>query len=144
MMELATRIDRNATARVSQYGIPRVNRIFGIRDSAEEDASAMPLIQGSTPGVFRTEVDSRGRDARCQGIGDNRYSGGTTAGPRNASSARDSRERYARPDHNRWKFDPSIICDACKRWGHPASQCDLLAQAIFLTKYMKHTLTDLA
>jgi hypothetical protein len=66
MMELAT-----ATVRVSQYGIPQVNRIFGIRDSAEEDASAMPLIQGSTPVVFQTEVDSRGRDARCQGIGDN-------------------------------------------------------------------------
>jgi len=52
MMELATRIDRNATARVSQYGILRVNRIFSIGDSAEEDESAMPLIQGSTPAVF--------------------------------------------------------------------------------------------
>jgi hypothetical protein len=62
MMELATRIDRNATERVFQYGIPQVNRIFGIGDSAEEDASAMPLIQGSTPAVFRTEVDSRGRN----------------------------------------------------------------------------------
>jgi hypothetical protein len=90
------------------------------------------------------EVDSRGRNVQCQGIGDNRYSGGTPAGPRNASSARNSRRRYARPDHNRQKFDPSIICNACKRRGHPASQCDLLAQAIFLNKYMKHSLTDLA
>ena len=121
-----------------------MNRIFGVGDSAEEDESAMPLIQGSTPAVFQTEVDSGGRDVRRHDIGDNRYSGGTPAGPRNASSARDSRRRYARPDHNRRKFDPSIICDACKRRGHPASQCDLLAQAIFLTKYMKHSLTDLA
>jgi hypothetical protein len=52
MMELATRIDRNATARVSQYGLPRVNRIFGVGDSDEENESAMPLIQGSTPAVF--------------------------------------------------------------------------------------------
>ena len=104
----------------------------------------MPLIQGSTPAVFRTEVDSRGRNVQRHGIGDNRYSGGTPAGPRNASSARDSRGRYARPDHNKRKFDPSIICDACKRRGHPASQCDLLAQAIFLTKHMKHSLMDLA
>ncbi len=36
LMELATRIDRNGTARVSQYVIPRVNRIFGVGDSAED------------------------------------------------------------------------------------------------------------
>ncbi len=52
MMELANRIDRNATARVSQYGILRVNRIFGIEDFAYDDESAMPIIQGSTPAVF--------------------------------------------------------------------------------------------
>ena len=52
MMELVTRIDRNAMARVSQYGMPRANRIFGVGDSAEEEESAMPLIQGSTPVVF--------------------------------------------------------------------------------------------
>jgi hypothetical protein len=121
MMELATRIDRNATARVSQYGILQVNRIFGIGHSAEEDASAMPLIQGSTPVVVRTEVDSRGRNVQRHGFGNNRYSGCTPAGPQNASSARDSRKHYARPDHNQRKFDPSIICDACKRRGHPAS-----------------------
>ncbi len=51
---------------------------------------------------------------------------------------------YARPDHDQQKLDPTMICKACKRRGHPASQCDLLAQAIFLTKYMKHSLTDLA
>ena len=144
MMELANRIDRNARARVSQYDIPRMNRIFGVGDSADDDESATPIIQGSTPAVFRTDVNSRGRELRCQGIGDNRYSGGALAGPRNASIARDSRGRYARPDHNRRKFDPSIICDACKRRGHPASQCDLLAQAIFLNKYMKHSLPDMA
>ena len=52
MMKLANRIDRNATARVSQYGISRVNRIFGVEDSADDDESAMPIIQGSTPAVF--------------------------------------------------------------------------------------------
>ena len=54
MMELANKIDRNATAWVSQYGIPRVNRIFGVGDSADDDKSATPIIQGSTPVVFRT------------------------------------------------------------------------------------------
>ena len=85
MMELATRIDRNVTAQVSQYGILWVNKIFGIGDSAEDDESAMPLIQGSTPAIFRTDVDSRGRERRRQGNGDNRYSGSAPAGPRNAA-----------------------------------------------------------
>ncbi len=52
MMELANRIDRNATARVSQYGILQVNRIFGVEDSVDDDKSATPIIQGSTPAVF--------------------------------------------------------------------------------------------
>ena len=52
MMELANRIDKNATAGVSQYGILRVNRIFGVEDSADNDKSATPIIQGSTPAVF--------------------------------------------------------------------------------------------
>ena len=52
MMELANRIDRNATAWVSQYIVPRVNRMFGVGDSADDDKSATPIIQGSTLAVF--------------------------------------------------------------------------------------------
>ena len=144
MIELANRIDKKAMAWVFQCGIPRANRIFGVADSADDEESTTPIIQGSTPAVFRTDVDSRGRKIGRQGISNNRYSRGTPGSPRNAYNPRNSRRCYARPDHNRRKFDSSIICDACKRRGHPASQCDLLAQAIFLTKYMKHSLTDLA
>jgi hypothetical protein len=118
--------------------------MYGVVGCEDDDKSTTPIIQGSTPAVFQTDVDSRGRDIRCQGIGDNRYSGNSPGGPRDAYRPRDLRGHYVRPDHNRRKFDPSIICDACKPRGHPASQCDLLAQAIFLTKYMKHSLTDLA
>jgi hypothetical protein len=144
MMELATRIDRNATARVSQYGMPRANRLFGVGDSADDDESIMPMVQGYTPTVFRMDGDQRGRDFRRQGFGDKRYLGGPPPGARNAYGTREARGRYARPDHNRRKYDSSIICDACKRRGHPAAQCDLLAQAIFINKYMKHSLTDIA
>ena len=47
------------------------------------------------------------------------------------------RGRYARPDHNRRPCDPDITCAACKRRGHPASNCDMLAIALFLDKYNK-------
>ena len=147
MMELANRIDTNAMAWVSHYGIPRANRMYGAAECGDDEESTTPLIQGSTLAVFCADVDGRGRDIRRQGIGDNRYSGGAPGSPRDAYRPRDLPNpcgRYARPDHNKSKFAPTITCDACKQWGHPASQCDILAQAIFFTKYIKHSLTDLA
>ena len=54
----------------------------------------------------------------------------------NRRPARDGpRGRYAWPDHNRWQWDPDITCAACKRCGHPAANCDMLAMALFLEKY---------
>jgi len=37
-----------------------------------------------------------------------------------------------------------LQCEACKRVGHAATTCDILAQALFITKYMKYTLDDKA
>ncbi len=72
MIELANRIDKNATAWISQYGIPRVNRMYGIADDGDDEESTTPLIQGYTPVVFCADVDGRGREFCCPGIGDNR------------------------------------------------------------------------
>ena len=47
-----------------------------------------------------------------------------------------SRGQYPCPDHNRRAWDPDITCAACKRRGHPASNCDMLAMALFLDKYI--------
>jgi hypothetical protein len=33
-------------------------------------------------------------------------------------------------------------CNACKRLGHEAPSCDMLAIALFLDKYIKHSLSD--
>ena len=46
MMELANRIDKNAKAWVSQYGIPWANRMYSVADGWDDDDSASPLIQG--------------------------------------------------------------------------------------------------
>ena len=121
--------------------------MYGVADWGNNEDSTTLLIQGSTPAVFRADLDGCGCEFRRLGIGDNRYSRGAPGSPRDAYRPWDlpnPRKHYARPNHNRRKFDPTIICNACKRRGHPASQCDLLAQAIILTKYMKHSLTDLA
>ena len=34
------------------------------------------------------------------------------------------------------------MCAACKRRGHPASKCDMLAMALFLERYIKSTMTS--
>ncbi len=35
-----------------------------------------------------------------------------------------------------------MVCDACRCSGHLASQCDMLAMAIFIEKYKRGTLAD--
>jgi hypothetical protein len=47
----------------------------------------------------------------------------------------------ARPDRNRRPFLPDIQCAACKRVGHVAKHCDMLATAICLERYMKNDLS---
>ena len=46
------------------------------------------------------------------------------------------------PDQRRCSFIPGVQCDACKLIGHEASSCDMLAIALFLNKYIKHSLSD--
>ncbi len=49
--------------------------------------------------------------------------------------------RLAHPDCNRRPFLPDIQCAACKRVGHMAKHCDMLATAICLERYMKHDMS---
>ena len=49
--------------------------------------------------------------------------------------------RLARPDRNRRPFLPDVQCAACKRVGHVANHCDMLAAAICLERYMKADLS---
>ncbi len=51
-------------------------------------------------------------------------------------------DQSIRPDLRRRSFIPGAQCDACKRIGHEASSCDMLAIALFLDKYVKHSLSD--
>ena len=51
------------------------------------------------------------------------------------------RDRSIRPDLRHRTFLPGVQCAACKRLGHEASSCDMLAIALFLDKHKK-TLTE--
>jgi hypothetical protein len=51
------------------------------------------------------------------------------------------RGQLARPDHNQRPFLPDVQCAACKKVGHVAKHCNMLATAICLERYMKHDLS---
>ncbi len=148
MMGLALQMNKNARARVREV-LPRVAR----RLAWEQDGwhPATPEIQGyHLPRVFRTEtprdcmqydyagsrMPERRFEGRDYGRGASRQS--PQEAPRGSPRrlARDGpRGRYAWPDHNRRQWDSDITCAACKRRGHPAANCDMLAMALFLEKY---------
>ena len=64
-------------------------------------------------------------------------------------NARDTSMKYLHPipepqrgQHNlrrRWAYDPYTKCHACGQTGHMAVQCDTLAMAILIRKYMKES-----
>ncbi len=59
----------------------------------------------------------------------------------NGRTGRPSRGRFTRPDRNDGPYRPDTICDACRRTGHVAANCDVLAIALFIEKY-KQDLSD--
>jgi hypothetical protein len=148
MMGLATQMHKNAKARVWDI-IPTVQRAYGFQD---------PLIQGFVLlQVYRLDSKYSHTTAststlspmtNCKGgncVGSRQLMDGNT--DRFPSRTRDNRTseavrgRYARLDHNCRSWDPDTICAACRRRGHPASQCDVLAIALFLDPYIKTTMS---
>ncbi len=50
--------------------------------------------------------------------------------------------RYTRPDQRRQPYKPGVQCAACKRIGHEAANCDMLAIALFIDRYTKQNLNS--
>ena len=72
--------------------------------------------------------EQRGNDRYCQ------HRGPGTNRPRQQRGP-------PRPDRNRRPYLADVQCDACKRVGHVAKHCDMLATAICLEHYKKHDLS---
>ena len=148
MMGLATQMNKNARARVRDI-FPRVARRLAWDQDGWQPST--PEIQGyHVPRVCRTETPrDRGQYANSR-TPERRYEGrdygrgaprptptDATRGSNRRQERDGPRGRYARPDHNRRQWDPDITCAACKRRGHPAASCDMLAMALFLEKYTR-------
>ena len=149
---LATSIHQTTQGRLRDVISPRVRRV--VDDDAILDyhtiVDAANRVQG-VPQVLRVGYDGqpppdppfRGRGGRASR---NDLSSDVGGGRRTSTPANPSRGRgpvprgpgrLARPDRNRRPFLPDVQCAACKRVGHVAKHCDMLATAICLERYMK-------
>ena len=150
VMGLANQINTNARSRALAV-VPKIRRTIAMGDEWDRRAT----IQGS-PRISRLDARDNGRPHhRDFGRGSPREStrddsrpGGychVAQGGRDGGRARSNptpRGRYARPDRNGGDLHPSVICDACRRTGHVAANCDVLAIALFIEKYKKDLSAD--
>jgi hypothetical protein len=124
-----------STPEIQGYHLPQVYRTDTPRDRQLHDNwnKNRPLERRSEGRDYGQEAfqcpdrDGGRESLRCQ-----ERSGPDRIGPQG---------RYARPDHNRRAWDSDITCTACKRRGHMATNCDMLAMALFLEKYVKKNMS---
>jgi hypothetical protein len=143
---IATMINNNAKHCVQDVGTPRINRVTGSDDVWEmvhatgdaKDSNYYPYchVQGYYPRAFHLE---QGRERTPGGQGFERWGfdggrSGDCRGPdhRNPDPLKGC---FARPDKNWHEFKPNVQCNACKRVGHEAATCNVLAIALFLDCY---------
>jgi hypothetical protein len=142
---LATSIHQNTQACLSGIARPCANMV----------SDNIPQIQG-IPASYRLSRDDptrhggftgRSRDSAGRG-GDGIVRDDNRRNARQASDqatpcgrAGPTNPRLARPDRNRRPFLKGVQCAACGRAGHVAKQCDMLATAICIKRYMTKDLS---
>ncbi len=168
---ITTPINTNAKASVRDFASPRINKALGSsydwdsdfssgQDEDVVEAEELPYchVQGYTPRVRRLD---QGRDRADAGGDRDRYNdrdqdrgaprGHCEQDPCHDFVTRDRgppcpgaqgpQGRALRPDQRRRPFLPGVICAACKRTGHEASNCDMLAITLFVDRH-KDQLSD--
>ena len=142
---LATSLHQNAQARLRDIATPRARRLDGNVSRVQGVPTCHRIGRGETPrgGRARDSDRDRGDDRADRTRG--RPDDGSRWQPRDQDRGgppRRGRGHLARPDRNRRPFLPDVQCAACKRVGHVAKNCDMLATAICLERYMKNDMSD--
>jgi hypothetical protein len=147
---IAMLIHNHTKAHVRDLGQRCIDRVAGwdsMCDNINDDELQFCHIQGYLPRVLHIEQghdrgpggrgpDRRGFDRR-QGF-DPRQARPTSSGDQGPALPRG---RFAIPNRRRRAFLPDKQCDACKRIGHEAINCDMLALALFIECY-KQSIMD--
>jgi hypothetical protein len=137
---LATSINQNAPACLCDIAHPRMHRIDGDFSRVRGVPTCHRIGREETPrgGGFCDRGGNRNDRARGHIDGDPTH--GVCDGDHGGRAPR-GHGQIARLDRNRWPFLPDVQCAACKRVGHVAKQCDMLATAICLERYMKQNMS---
>jgi hypothetical protein len=148
VMGLAHQLHKTAKACVKSV-LLRVNRTTG---NYSDNRHFIVPIQGSPLCVYHMDggKDAGGRDHPpfhddCGGqqkFPPRSFPPGGCGGSTRPPGTDTPRGRFVCPDCNGRKWDSSLVCDACRRSGHTASQCGMLAMAIFIEKYMTTAADD--
>jgi hypothetical protein len=159
--EIAMLIHNNAKHRIRDVHTPRIHRIataggfFDVDDDDDVDDPHL-LVQGYSPRACRVDRqnDRSAPSPRHHGMrfgerysdrgGGDRFDrgNGDRLGERNKGPTPNAPTgRYTRPDQRRRPFKPGVQCSACKRIGHEAANCDMLAIALFIDRFTKNDLT---
>ncbi len=145
---IATLIHNNAKHWVRDLASPHIHRVVESETPWDNNDPAICHLQGYSPRVFRFEHKSRDRGSTDQGSTRNDTWGHTRGGtsrsdpkqhPHTPSAT--PQGRFTRPNQRRRPFKAGVQCDACKRIGHDAVNCDMLAIALYIDRYTKD-LTD--
>ena len=145
---LATSIHQNTQARLRNIATPHARRLNGTFSRIQGVPICNRIGPDETPrgGGFRDRGGTRANCARgCSD--DDQYPGGCFQPPSGShDSDRNSctpqgHGQLARPDRNCQPFLPDVQCATCRRVGHVAKHCNMLATAICLERYMQHDLS---
>jgi hypothetical protein len=142
---IAMMINNNAKHRIRNVGAPRINRVAGSDDiwemvhaASHANANNYPFchVQGYCPRAFCLE---QGRDRTPGGRGPKHWGfeggHGVDHWGLNRRNPDPPKGRFARFDKNWHEFKPNVQCITCKRIGHEAATCDMLAIILFLDRY---------
>ena len=144
---LATSIHQNTQARLMPIAHPRTHRVSDSGLLPIQDVPTSCRINRDDPPRRDNHFAGRSRDSAGHDNGpvrddEHRYAGRTPVRAHTRGRPRPSNPgRLARPDRNRRQFLEGVQCAACGRAGHVAKQCDMLATAICIERYMKKDLS---
>ena len=135
--DIAMLIHNNAKHCVRDLHSPRVHRMAGMDttwDAAEDDETPFCHLQGYTPRIHCFDgYRNRGNDAhRNHGGAEGCYGLRTPRPPPDKPQG-----WFTRPDQRCHAYKPGVQCDACKRIGHDAVNCNMLAIALYIDRYTK-------
>ena len=153
---IATLINNNAKTRVRDIATPRARHTDGATfdwDTLDNNEQPYCHIQGFTPRVLRLDQDRNRVDNGCDrggrreldrwgspGFRDHGFCDRDPGGPPGDCRGNAPQGRSIRPDQRRRPYMPNVIGAVCKRRGHPASSCDMLAISLFVERHKNQLL----